>query len=73
MCDCAGTWQQYVVVHVDNLFPVRPEVSNEDASQYFVNPCTGDALQKQSNSQYVTRMRWFVRPLFALRVADALL
>ena len=37
----AGTWQQYVVVKVDNLFPVRSEVSNEDASQFFVNPCTG--------------------------------
>ncbi|CAK0743519.1 hypothetical protein CVIRNUC_001476 [Coccomyxa viridis] len=35
-----GTWQQYVVVKVDNLFPVRSEVSNEDASQFFVNPCT---------------------------------
>lgn len=40
----AGTWQQYVVVKVDNLFPVRSEVSNEDASQFFVNPCTGQQL-----------------------------
>ncbi|CAL5219342.1 g1156 [Coccomyxa viridis] len=23
-----GTWQQYVVVHVDNLYPVHPKVSN---------------------------------------------
>lgn len=45
-CGCAGTWQQYVLVHVDNLFPVRPEVSNEDASQYFVNPCTGEELRR---------------------------
>ena len=29
------------MVKVDNLFPVRSEVSNEDASQFFVNPCTG--------------------------------
>ena len=46
VCACAGTWQQYVVVHVDKLYPVRPEVSNEDASQYFVNPCTGDQSRK---------------------------
>ena len=40
----AGTWQQYVVVKVDNLFPVRSEVSNKDASQFFVNPCTGQHI-----------------------------
>ncbi|EIE25506.1 NAD(P)-binding protein [Coccomyxa subellipsoidea C-169] len=35
-----GTWQQYVAVPLENLVPVRDEVSNEDASQYLVNPVT---------------------------------
>lgn len=40
--DHAGTWQQYVVVHVSDLYPVRPEIPNEDASQFFINPVTGE-------------------------------
>lgn len=39
------------MVHVNNLYPVRPEVSNEDASQYFVNPCTGEGSYQHCCSE----------------------
>lgn len=36
----AGTWQEFVTVPSDNLFPVPDEVADEDAAQLFVNPLT---------------------------------
>ena len=61
------------MVHVDNLFPVRPEVSNDDASQYFVNPCTGDELRKHPRSPRMSLMGGLLRLCCVLRAADALL
>ena len=39
-----GSWQEYVVVKVADVIAVPDDVSDASASQFVVNPLTGQAL-----------------------------
>ena len=47
-----GTWQEYIVVPAASAIPVPNSVSDEAASQFFINPWSGNEFP---SSQVLTR------------------